>query len=177
MPFIKLLKRMITGGSSTARPSHPVLDASSDGLPNLEGQTFSVVIDGEEYEWDIGPLHKRAEAGEFKLERFEIPTKFAQSWYWGDTSLEDHVERTLKADFNYPILVWDGQIVDGSHRCCLALATGMTHIKAYRIINMPPYDRCYPAKSTNRAPEGLSHAQVVRQVNGYIFTPLPYKVQ
>lgn len=152
--------------------------ATSDGQTHLGQSTYSAVIDSEEYEWDIAPLYERAERGDFPLVRYEIPAKFLSEWYWGDSTVEEHTERTLHADFSYPILVWDGQVIDGTHRCCLALATGTTVIRAYNIINMPPYDRSYPAKASHRQPHAvphgptLTHKEVIEAVKRHIFTPL-----
>lgn len=179
----RILNAMKNQGTSAAKGKGSIdlsraVEASSDGEAHLEGSMFSVVIDGTEYEWEVEPLYRRAERGDFKIKQYEIPDKFRRSWYWGDTSVEDHVSRALKADFSYPIMVWDGQIVDGTHRCCLALAAGLTHIKAYEIEDMPPYDRTYKSRPEHRSPNDpkRTHDHVVREVNGYMFTPLPIQV-
>jgi hypothetical protein len=157
-----------------------VLNATSDGQPHMDKATFSVVIGDEELEWDIRPLHEMARRQELVRTTYEIPAKFLHEWYWGDSTVEEHTLRALHADINFPIIIWDGQIVDGAHRCCLSLAAGMNTIKALEIINMPPYDRAYPPKVQNRQPlnrkpphEPLSHAHVVKAVRGHMFTPLP----
>ena len=180
--MIKLLNRLLgregRGTSAGINPQETpaiIRDASSDGQAHVNQQHFSVVIDDLEYEWDIAPLHTMAEAGHFKLVRFNIPDKFRTQWFWGDTTLDEHVKRTLCADFNYPIIIWDGQVVDGAHRCCLALAAGINTIKAYNIQSMPPHDRAYIPKLNQRTPlhPKLTHQDVIDKTHLYMFTPLP----
>ena len=142
------------------------INHNSDGLTHLGGQKYSMVLQDVEYEWDIPPLYKRASAGEYELISFSIPPKFIGEWYWGDTTVEEHIERTLNADYTYPILVWDGQIIDGTHRCCLSIAAGVYSIQAYQITSMPPHDREYTPKSKQRRPhnQGRSHSAVIKKV-------------
>jgi hypothetical protein len=171
----KLLNSLRSKG--TPRKAHPQpLRVTSDGQAHIASSCYSTVIENEEFEWDILPLIQAAERGDFPLIRYDIPPKFLSEWYWGDSSLDDHIRRALNADFSYPILVWDGQIVDGAHRCCLSLAAGVSSIKAYNIINMPPYDRSYPAKEEHRPPAGdtpLTHQAVVDALKTHMFTPPP----
>lgn len=142
------------------------VDHTSDGQAHLNGQMYSMILDEVEYEWDIRPLYENAGAGKYKRISYEIPPKFLGEWYWGDTTIDEHVQRTLKADFSYPILVWDGQIVDGTHRCCLAIAAGVHRIQAYEIESMPPHDREYIPKTNQRKPQnqGRSHSAVIKKV-------------
>lgn len=153
---------------------HP-LSITSDGQNYVEGGRFSVVIDEIEYEWDIAPLARAANRGEYPIKKFTIPDKFDDQWFWGDTTVDEHVIRSLNADFNIPILVWDGQIIDGAHRCCLALAAGINTLNAHVITNMPPYDREYTPRAGQRNPNDpkRTHKAVIAKVNTFMFTPLP----
>ena len=60
--------------------------------------------------------------------------------------LEDHIERCLSADLSYPIIVWDGRILDGCHRAIKTLAKGRSEIKAKVIRDIPPPDFIIQAK-------------------------------
>ena len=71
---------------------------------------------------------------------WEIPSDFTSAWSWGEDHPADHVERCLNADTSYPILLWEGRVVDGCHRVLLALAQGRRHIKARVISSMPAPD-------------------------------------
>ena len=162
------------------RPSE--LGVNSDPLTNTTLGKYSMVLGDTEYEWDIVPLYDLADIGRFELIKYNIPPDFLGEWYWGDTTIDEHVDRVMKADTSYPILVWDNQIIDGTHRCCLSLATGMTSILAYNILSMPSHDREYTPKAEQRRPinQGLSHAKVIKEVQklmqaGLNITPSPHK--
>ena len=152
----------------TPKPNNTIaIDHSSDGQTHQGSQCYSMVLDGIEYEWDIKQFHDLANAGKLEREVYRIPRKFLDEWYWGDSTVDEHVQRTLKADFSFPIIVWDGQIIDGTHRCCLALSAGVRNINAYRVDSMPPHDREYPAKPHQRNPNdhNRTHAHVIREIH------------
>ena len=176
--MIKHLTKLLKGNKTVVEKKKAIrpscLGVNSDAGTNTSLGKYSMVLGDVEYEWDIAPLYDLANIGRFELIKFEIPPDFLGQWYWGDTTIEEHVDRTLKADLSYPILVWDGQIIDGTHRCCLSLATGTHWVYAYKILSMPPHDRDYPPRSEQRRPinQGLSHAKVVKEVNKIIQTGL-----
>ncbi len=54
------------------------------------------------------------------------------------SSFIEHMERTLKADLSYPIVLGpDNFILDGKHRVAKAKFLGKKKIKAYRLKEMP----------------------------------------
>lgn len=163
--------------SQTQNTPHPPLKPHPDGFPiyTKPGATngaFSTVIADVEYEWDVQTLYQHAAALNLPSSRFTIPTSFLHQWYWGDSSIEEHVQRTLHADYEYPILVWDGQIIDGTHRCCLSLACGMQNIKAIHIVNMPPPSRSYTPNPFHNPPLNnplKTHLHVIHKVHALMF--------
>jgi len=104
-------------------------------------QTFSTTFheEGVMLTWEIDKLHLKFSSHEPIT--WEIPEHFLDEWSWGEDHISKHISRCMTADFTYPILIWDGQVVDGCHRICRALADGFTNIRAIEIINMPPADR------------------------------------
>lgn len=101
-------------------------------------QQFSTVIDDIRFAWDIENLWIQFES--LQEIDWEIPETFKEEWSWGQDHPADHIERCCEADLSYPILVWDGAIIDGCHRVVKALANGQKTIKAKIIINIPPPD-------------------------------------
>lgn len=102
------------------------------------GHQFSTVIENVRYAWDIENLWLEVES--LDAVDWEIPEHFKDDWSWGKTHPADHIERCMNADLSYPILIWDGAIVDGCHRTVKALAKGQKTIKAKVIVNIPPPD-------------------------------------
>tara|TARA_Y100000310_G_scaffold73381_1_gene69516 strand:+ start:1658 stop:2137 length:480 start_codon:yes stop_codon:yes gene_type:complete len=143
---------------------------------------FSTVLGDTEYEWKIKPLYQLAQNGILPLVRFEIPDSFQDEWYWGESTVQEHIMATLKADYSFPIIVWDGQVIDGAHRCCLSLSAGVNRIDAYVIDSMPPHEREYIPNGKHRIPNGkkLSHKLVIQKVQQlmekYQDTPKPQKI-
>tara|TARA_B100000424_G_C22944934_1_gene502871 strand:+ start:5646 stop:6092 length:447 start_codon:yes stop_codon:yes gene_type:complete len=103
-------------------------------------QTFSTTFDDEgvKYTWEIYKLQARFSA--YEPIYWEIPETFLTNWTWGEDHPSAHIHRCMNADYSYPILIWDGMIVDGCHRVCRAISEGYTQIRAIEIINMPPPD-------------------------------------
>jgi hypothetical protein len=99
---------------------------------------FSTVIDDIRLAWDIENLWLEFES--LEPVEWEIPKTFKEEWTWGQSHPSEHIERCLSADMSYPILVWEGAIIDGCHRTVKALAMGKKSIKAKVIINIPPPD-------------------------------------
>ena len=106
--------------------------------------TFSLVLEGYEYRWKILNLVKLVETLEPVL--WEIPDSFLEDWTWDNDSIEDHVSRCIHADTSYPIIVWDGRILDGCHRVIKLLAEGRREVKAKVIKNIPPPDTIIQAQ-------------------------------
>tara|TARA_B100000073_G_scaffold320421_1_gene300093 strand:+ start:5142 stop:5588 length:447 start_codon:yes stop_codon:yes gene_type:complete len=102
--------------------------------------TFSTTFEeeGVKYTWDVLKLQARFSIKEPVY--WEIPDSFLISWTWGEDHPSSHISRCMNADYSYPILIWDGHIVDGCHRICRALSEGYTQIRAVEIIDMPPPD-------------------------------------
>jgi hypothetical protein len=125
------------------------------------GQQFSTVVGDIRYAWDIEKIWLEVESLE-PIE-WEIPNSFKEDWYWGQSHPSEHIERCLEADLSYPILIWDGEIIDGTHRTIKALAQNKTTIKAKIITNIPT-----PDEETNLEPiesnKGISwtHGDMVR---------------
>jgi len=112
---------------------------SAESYRQLEGHTFSTCKEGLEMTWEINPLLKMT--SELEAFDWEIPSdRILDSWVWGDDHISDHMARTLEADLSYPILLWQGEIVDGYHRVLKALLLGRTHVKARQINLMPTPD-------------------------------------
>lgn len=107
----------------------------------MEGHSFSTQLPtGEFGEWDIAPLFALKGTSVF----WEIPGSFIEEWNWGDSHISEHLPRCVKAELQYPILILDGDIIDGCHRVCKALALGYTQIKAVDLTGvLPPPDRVY----------------------------------
>ena len=97
---------------------------------------FSTVIEDVRYSWNIENLWLEVE--NLEPVEWEIPEHFKDSWSWGQSHPAEHLERCLEADLSYPILIWDGAIIDGCHRTVKALALGKTSIQAKIITNIPP---------------------------------------
>ena len=120
----------------------PVVVYKEDALDRLGYEAmssqFSTTLDEVRYAWDVEKLWVEFES--LEAVEWKIPKSFQDEWYWGQSHPSDHIERCLEADLNYPILVWDDAIIDGTHRTVKALAQGKKTIKARVIINMPPPD-------------------------------------
>lgn len=104
----------------------------------MGSQQYSTVIDDVKYVWDVEKLWVEFESLE-PIE-WEIPESFKEDWNWGQTHPADHLERCLKADLDYPVLIWEDSIIDGCHRTIKALAQGRKTIKARVIRELPPPD-------------------------------------
>jgi len=102
------------------------------------GQQFSTVVGDIRYAWDIEKLWLEVESLE-PIE-WEIPNSFKEDWYWGQSHPSEHIERCLEAELSYPILIWDGGIIDGTHRTVKALAQSKKTIKAKIITKLSPPD-------------------------------------
>ena len=100
--------------------------------------TFSLIIEGYEYKWKV--LNLVSTAKNITPVLWKIPDSFLEDWSWDNDILEDHIERCLSADLSYPIIVWDGRILDGCHRVIKTLAKGRSEIKAKVIRDIPPPD-------------------------------------
>jgi len=98
-------------------------------------QTFSISSNFKTRHWSVEKLWEATK--NLPSIDWEIPQWFTDQWTWGDDDIQEHVERCINADLNYPILVWNGRIVDGCHRVIKALALGNKSIKA-RIIKVMP---------------------------------------
>lgn len=131
------------------------------------GQQFSTVIGDIRYAWDIEKLWLEVES--LEPVDWEIPASFQEDWYWGQTHPSEHIERCLEADLSYPILIWDGEIIDGTHRTVKALAQSKKTIKAKIITNIPP-----PDEETELDPiesnDGISwtHGDVVKIIMAFM---------
>ena len=103
-----------------------------------EMRQFSTVIDGVRFAWDIEKLWIEFESME-SID-WEIPSTFKEEWSWGQSHPSEHIERCIEADLSFPILVWDGSIIDGCHRAVKSISQGQKTIKAKIISDIPPPD-------------------------------------
>lgn len=117
------------------------------------GQQFSTVIGNVRYAWDIEKLWVEVES--LEPVDWEIPKSFQEDWNWGKSHPSEHIERCLDADLSFPILIWDDEIIDGTHRTIKALAQNKKTIKAKIITNIPPPDEETDLKPTE-SNEGIS---------------------
>ena len=99
-------------------------------------QSFTTVIDGVRLVWDVEDLWAKFES--LDPVDWKIPDSFKEEWHWGQSHPSEHLERCMNADLSYPILIWNGDIIDGCHRTIKALAKGEKSIKAKSIKNLPP---------------------------------------
>jgi hypothetical protein len=99
------------------------------------GHTYSHTDDGVTYQWEVKKLWEMTKDQTFV--EWSIPESFLQKWFWGQTHLCDHIGRVLEADLSFPILVHNGNIVDGCHRAIKVLAHGRKKIHAIVLSEMP----------------------------------------
>lgn len=105
-------------------------------------QTFSArSLDGsKEHIWQVDKLIEIGKG--LDQVSWEIPLRFLDEWSWGSDHISEHIAGCLDADLSKPVLVWNGDIVDGCHRVCRALSFGLTHIQAIDLsFRMPLPDR------------------------------------
>jgi hypothetical protein len=114
------------------------------GYDSMSSQ-FSFVVDDVRCAWDVEKLWVKFET--LEPVEWEIPESFKDDWNWGQSHPSDHIERCLNANLDYPILVWEDDIIDGCHRTIKALAQGQKTIKARVIIDLPPPDEKTEPKS------------------------------
>ena len=100
---------------------------------------FHADVDGLTYVWEVKSFFKLTEGKE--VFEYKIPSSFLEGYSWGQDHPSTHIHRILNADLQYPIIVWDGFIVDGCHRVCKALSMGLDSVHAIEIVNIPPPDR------------------------------------
>jgi hypothetical protein len=87
--------------------------------------------------WYVERLHQLSQ--DLPSQMWRIPPSFLEGWSWGEDHIADHLGGCLDADLSRPILIWDGEIVDGCHRVCKALSQGDTHIQAIDLSTFKPY--------------------------------------
>jgi hypothetical protein len=97
---------------------------------------FQIEIEGETWVWDVSKLIELTQ--KYSVTTYEIPDSFLSEYSWGESHPSEHIHRVLNSDLSCPIIIWDGMVVDGCHRICKALASGVSVIQAVEIINMPP---------------------------------------
>lgn len=136
-----LLFRFLTRSKSVIVYSQELIEMI-DLDEDEDMRRFSTNIDGTRYAWDVEKLWVQFET--YDSVDWEIPDTFKDEWSWGQTHPSEHIERCLEADLSYPILVWDGAIIDGCHRAVKSLAKGDKTIKAKIIVNIPPPDEETP---------------------------------
>lgn len=99
------------------------------------GHTYSHTDNGVTYQWDVNKLWDMTKDQTFV--EWTIPESFLEEWFWGQSHPSDHIKRVLDADLSFPILVHDGNIVDGCHRTIKVLAQGRKKIHAIILSEMP----------------------------------------
>ena len=101
-------------------------------------QKFMLEVEGDTLVWNVKPLLEKTKTS--LPFQWEIPSSFLEEYSWGEDHPSEHIHRILNANLDYPIIIWDGIILDGCHRVCKTLAQGNTFISAIEIINIPPPD-------------------------------------
>lgn len=124
--------------------------------------TISSTKDGVTMTWDVETIWDYTK--DFPVVEWEIPQSFLDSWSWGEEHLSEHLDRTLDADLKYPIILWNGVIMDGCHRVCKAIALGQSSIAARHIINMPHPREKTESKGVEPKPPRFTHRDMVEIV-------------
>lgn len=98
-----------------------------------------------------------------------IPDSFKESWNWGQEHPADHIDRCLQADLSYPILVWEGIIVDGTHRAIKALALGRKSIPA-RVISIMPEPDEITTPEPHESNDGIhwTHGDMIKLTKAFL---------
>lgn len=115
-----------------------------DNTISINNQTISITRGDTEYFWIVPNLWKFVEHK--KVTQWSVPDSLLDQWTWGDSQPAEHLERVLKADLKYPVIVYNGRILDGNHRTIKSLALGKKSVNAVVLSEMPPYDFSYPAQ-------------------------------
>lgn len=141
---------------------------------NFLNASYAMMVDDLECVWNLSTLigkSKNIEAKKVPLNQFNLDV-----WVWGADKPQDHVERIFNCDLSYPILIWDGNVLDGYHRILKAHLLGLDYIMAKEIINIPPPDDILdvPKYSTDQSSHTiylsdlLETLKIVRKcLNGY----------
>ena len=98
--------------------------------------------------WDvIGLIKKASDLTPVELALSEISEFDKPHWFHleGDSptcrKIAEHTRVIEEADLSYPIIIdHEGNVMDGMHRICKALNTGLTTILAYRFLEVPEPD-------------------------------------
>lgn len=104
----------------------------------ISSSTFSLDVESYTYTWKVSNLIDHAK--NIDIVDWVIPESFSNNWSWGSDSLEEHLERCINADIEYPIIVWDNLILDGVHRTIKTIAMKKNTVKAKIIKDIPPPD-------------------------------------
>jgi len=97
--------------------------------------TYCHTKNGVTYQWDVKRIWELTK--DLTFVEWSIPDSFLNGWFWGQTHPSDHIKKVLDADLSFPILVHNGNIIDGCHRAVKALAQGRTRIHAIVLSEMP----------------------------------------
>tara|TARA_Y100000592_G_scaffold3363_1_gene4882 strand:+ start:11190 stop:11600 length:411 start_codon:yes stop_codon:yes gene_type:complete len=104
----------------------------------IDNSTFSLTIENYEYVWKVKTLLRASK--NLSVIDWPVSDFCLQEWPWAEEDIKNHIERCLEADLNYPILIWDGKIIDGCHRIIKAIALGQRKVKAKVIRDIPAPD-------------------------------------
>ena len=104
----------------------------------IDNSTFSLTIENYEYVWKVKSLLRASK--NLSVIDWPVSDFCLQEWSWAEEDIKNHIERCLEADLNYPILIWDGKIIDGCHRIIKAIALGQHKVKAKVIRDIPAPD-------------------------------------
>lgn len=107
--------------------------------------------------WKVKSIWKAAEG----LESFEweIPDSLLKGWTWGSTTPSAHVERVLRADLSYPVILHGETVLDGMHRICKAVYLGHSTVSAVRVEVLPDPDGY--CDESREEPQSWSFGQLV----------------
>lgn len=98
--------------------------------------------------WDVDHLIARTR----DLQPVEVPLAAIGElddayWYQDEgavptcRSIVEHLRLIWEADLAFPIILDpEGRVMDGMHRAARALLEGCTHLRAYRLTELPPPD-------------------------------------
>lgn len=114
------------------------------GIP-LKGHISALKRGEQKYFWRVkGLIEKSAGLPVFEANVTELLTKIGNgTWFGKDEKVTiqlilDHIDRSLKADLTFPIILSaDGKVMDGSHRIMLAYIKGIKSISAVQFETDP----------------------------------------
>ncbi len=114
----------------------------------MSPQKHSKIVDGKRYIWFTEKLWKISKDFEvFEVNVEDFPELDMDCWFGNDTKptlrkIAEHCDKINMASLKYPIILnSDGSLMDGGHRLCKALISGIKTVKAVKFESMPKPDK------------------------------------